>query len=271
VLRRGNVAIPSRIQPLVVLGRLRARRGDPQVWEPLDEALELARRTEELQRLAPVAAARAEARWLAGEPAVVGHETEQALALAQRVEDEWAIGELCAWRLRAGIEDGVEIGQLPAPYRLEREGEWEAAAQRWEDIGCPYEGAMVRLQSQDEYSLQTALRTFQRLHAIPAARAAAHRLRSRGVSSIARGPNRSTINNPAELTSRQLEILELLAEGLTNAEIASRIFITPKTVEHHVSAILAKLGVQSRRQAAAQALSLGVALPQSHDPARPKR
>lgn len=268
VLRRGNVAIPSRIQPLVVLGRLRARRGDPQVWEPLDEALELARRTEELQRLAPVAAARAEARWLAGELAAVGHETEHALALALRVEDNWAIGELCAWRLRAGIEDGAEFGQLPAPYRLERQGEWEAAARRWEDIGCPYEAAMVRLQSQDDDSLQSALTVLQRSRAIPAARVAAQRLRSRGVLSIARGPNRSTINNPAQLTSRQLEILELLAEGLTNAEIASRIYITPKTVEHHVSAILAKLGVQSRKQAPTEAISLGVPLPPRQDPAR---
>jgi DNA-binding CsgD family transcriptional regulator len=247
VLSRPGVSASARITPLMVLGRLRARRGDPQVWDPLDEALELARLAEELQRLAPVAAARAEARWLAGDLPAVGDETEQALALALRVEDEWAIGELCAWRLRAGIEDGAEIGQLPAPYRLERQGEWEAAARRWEDIGCPYEAAMVRLQSQDDDALQRALTALQQLHAIPAARAVAQRLRSRGVRSIARGPNRSTINNPAQLTSRQLEILELLAEGLTNAEIASRIYITPKTVEHHVSAILAKLGVQSRK------------------------
>jgi DNA-binding NarL/FixJ family response regulator len=129
---------------------------------------------------------------------------------------------------------------------------------------------MVRLQSQDDDALQRALTALQQLHAIPAARAVAQRLRSRGVRSIARGPNRSTINNPAQLTSRQLEILELLAEGLTNAEIASRIYITPKTVEHHVSAILAKLGVQSRKQATAEAIGLGVPLPRRHGPARPE-
>ena len=263
VLRRPNVAIPSRIQPLVVLGRLRARRGDPQPWGPLDEALELARRTEELQRLAPVAAARAEACWLAGDLTAVGRETEHALALALQVEDDWAIGELCAWRRRVGIEDGVEIGQLAAPYGLERQGEWKAAARRWEDIGCPYEAAMVRLQSQDENSLQEALATFQGLRAVPAARAVAQRLRSRGVRSIARGPNRSTSDNPAQLTSRQLEILELLAEGLTNAEIAARLYITPKTVEHHVSAVLVKLGVHSRKQASAEAIRLGVPVPRT--------
>jgi DNA-binding CsgD family transcriptional regulator len=270
VLRRGNVAIPSRIQPLVVLGRLRARRGDPQPWGPLNEALELARRTEELQRLAPVAAARAEARWLAGDLAAVGPETEDALALALQIEDQWAIGELCAWRRRAGIEDRVEIGALPAPYRLERQGEWKAAARRWEDIGCPYEAAMVHLQSEDEDSLQKALTVFHGLQAVPAARAAAQRLRSRGVRRVARGPNRSTITNPLQLTSRQLETLELLSEGLTNSEIAARLYITPKTAEHHVSAILAKLGVRSRKQAPAEAIRLGVPLPRRPGPDRPQ-
>ena len=261
VMRRPNVAVPSRIQPLVVLGRLRGRRGDPNPWGPLEEALELAGRTEELQRLAPVAAARAEARWLEGDLAAVDRETGEALALALQVDDEWVIGELCAWRLRAGIEDRVEIGRLATPYRLERQGEWEAAAQRWTELGCPYEAAIVRLQSEDEDSLQEALTVFQALRAVPAARAAAQRLRSRGVKSIARGPNRSTTNNPAQLTSRQREILELLVKRLTNAEIATRLYITPKTVEHHVSAILGKLGVQSRRQASAEAIRLGLLLP----------
>ncbi len=261
VLRRLNVAVPSRIQPLVVLGRLRARRGEPDPWGPLDEALELAVRTEELQRLAPVAAARAEARWLAGDATAVGRETEQALALALQVEDEWVVGELCTWRQRAGIEDRVVIGGLAAPYRLERQGECHAAARWWEELGSPYEAAMARLQSEDEDSLRKALTVFQGLRAVPAARAAAQRLRSRGVKRIARGPNRSTTDNPARLTSRQLEILELLGEHLTNAEIATRLYITPKTVEHHVSAILGKLGVQSRRQASAEASRRGLLLP----------
>jgi DNA-binding CsgD family transcriptional regulator len=221
----------------------------------------LAGRTEELQRLAPVAAARAEARWLAGDAKAVGRETEQALALALQVEDDWVVGELGIWRRRAGIEDRVVIGGLAVPYRLEGQGGWQAAAQWWEERGCPYEAAMDRLQSGDEDSLREALTVFQGLRAVPAARMAARLLRSRGVKRIARGPNRSTTDNPAQLTSRQLEILELLGEHLTNAEIATRLYITPKTVEHHVSAILGKLGVQSRRQASAEASRRGLLLP----------
>ena len=102
-------------------------------------------------------------------------------------------------------------------------------------------------------------RSDSRLGAVPAARAAAQRLRELGVSGIARGPRRSTLATPAQLTARQLEILRLVSLGLTNTEIARRLYISPKTVNHHVSAILGKLEVRSRKEAAAEAVRLGVA------------
>jgi DNA-binding CsgD family transcriptional regulator/tetratricopeptide (TPR) repeat protein len=258
VLGEPNVPAASRITPLAILGRLRARRGDPNPWELLDEALELARQSDELQRLAPVAAARAEAHWLDGSAAAVSAETDDTLALALELDDPWAVGELCAWRRRAGIEDGVAPAGAAAPFELELNGDWSAAADCWEELGCPYEAALARADSGAEASLREALAVFHHLGAVPATRAVTQRLRSAGVRSIARGPRRSTINNPGQLTSRQVEILLLLAAGLTNAEIAARLYITPKTVAHHVSAVLGKLGVQSRRQAAAEAVRLGV-------------
>ena len=258
VLREPNVPVQSRIMPLVVLGRLRARRGDPHPWELLDEALELARQSAELQRLAPVAAARAEAHWLDGSGASVADETDETLALALRLDDAWAISELCAWRRRAGIEDHADLEAVMAPFALELGGDWAGAARCWDELGCPYEAAIARADSGDEAVLRQALEAFQRLGAVPATRVTAQRLRNQGVHSIARGPRRSTINNPGQLTSRQVEILQLVAGGLTNAEIAARLYITPKTVAHHVSAVLGKLGVQSRRQAAVEANRLGV-------------
>ena len=258
VLGEPNVPAASRIGPLVILGRLRARRGDPHPWELLNEALELARQSDELQRLAPVAAARAEAHWLDGSVASVAAETDETLALALELDDPWAVGELCAWRRRAGIEDGVDPGSVAEPFALELARGWDAAAESWDRLGCPYEAALARADSEAEAALHEALAVFQRLGAVPGTRAVTQRLRSVGVRSIARGPRRSTINNPAQLTSRQVEILRLLADGLTNAEIAARLYITPKTVAHHVSAVLGKLGVRSRRQAAAEALRLGV-------------
>jgi len=259
ILLGAGLAVPSRIIPLTVLGQLRARRGDPHPWDLLDEALELARRTQELQRLAPVAAARAEARWLDGKPDAVGPETDQALALALEAGDAWALGELYAWRRRAGIEDQVEVAQAVAPYASELRGDWMAAAQGWAELGCPYEAALALAESGEKAALEHALARLQRLGAVPAARGTAQRLRRLGVRSIARGPRRSTIGNPGQLTSRQIEILELLREGLTNAEIGARLYITPKTVAHHVSALLGKLDVGSRKQAAAEAVRLGLA------------
>jgi DNA-binding CsgD family transcriptional regulator len=258
VLRERDVPGASRITPLATLGRVRARRGDPHPWELLDEALELARASEELQRLAPVAAARAEAHCLDGSAASVAAETDETLALAVALDDPWAIGELCVLRRRAGIVDVVQAGSAAAPFALELAGEWEAAAASWDELGCPYEAALARAETGEEAALRDALAACQRLGAVPATRALTQRLRNAGVHSIGRGPRRSTMDNPGQLTSRQVEILLLLVDGLTNAEIAARLYITPKTVAHHVSAVLGKLGVQSRREAAAEAARLGV-------------
>jgi DNA-binding CsgD family transcriptional regulator len=225
----------------------------------LDDALELARHTAELQRLGPVAAARAEARWLEGDPAKVGVETDETLILAQARVDHWLLGELWTWRRRAGAEDRIEQNAAAAPFALELAGNWHAAAELWDDMGCPYEAALARAETDEEPQLRNALSVFQRLGALPAARFVVQRLRQHGIRSIGRGPRRSTINNPGQLTARQIEILALVADQLTNAEIAARLFITPKTVEHHVSAILGKLGVETRKQAAAEAVRLGLA------------
>ena len=258
VLRERDVPGASRITPLATLGRVRARRGDPHPWELLDQALELARASEELQRLAPVAAARAEAHCLDGSAASVAAETDETLALAVALDDPWAIGELCVLRRRAGIVDVVQASSAAVPFALELAGEWEAAAASWDELGCPYEAALARAETGEEAALRDALAACQRLGAVPATRELTQRLRSAGVRSIGRGPRRSTMDNPGQLTSRQVEILSLLVDGLTNAEIAARLYITPKTVAHHVSAVLGKLGVQSRREAAAEAVRLGV-------------
>jgi DNA-binding CsgD family transcriptional regulator len=258
LVREPGLSAPTRITPLIVLGRLRARTGERSPWPMLDEALELARRTAELQRLGPTAIARAEARWLDGATDQVAAETDATLALARDRGDAWILGELWTWRRRAGLRDSIDAALAAPPFALELAGEWLAAAELWEATGCPYEAALARVETDDEAEIRTALAEFQRLGAVPAAHFAAQRLRHLGVTSIGRGPRRSTANNPAQLTSRQLEILTLLAEHLTNAEIAARLFITPKTVEHHVSAILGKLGVESRTQAAAEAVRLGL-------------
>jgi len=127
----------------------------------------------------------------------------------------------------------------------------------WEQIGCPYEQAMA-LADGDEEARRSALEIFERLGAGPAAEALRQRLRAAGVRGLSRGPRPSTKENPLGLTTRQMEVLALMAEGLSNAEIAERLFISPKTVDHHVSAILAKFDAHSRAEAVAQAQQRGI-------------
>ncbi|HEY7258168.1 MAG TPA: AAA family ATPase [Gaiellales bacterium] len=257
VLERPGVPTASMISPLVVVGRLRARTGDSDAWAPLDEARRLARPTGELQRLGPVSAARAEAHWLAGRPDLIGAETDAALELAMRNEHAWVAGELSVWRRRAGIvEDPPEVAA--EPYRLELDGRPEDAARAWTALGCPYEAALARLASGSEDELRLAHEELQRLGARPAEGRAARMLRERGARDLPQGPRRATRSNPAGLTGRQLEVLALLADGLRNAQIAERLVLSSKTVDHHVSAILRKLDVGSRTEAAAQAGRLGI-------------
>jgi DNA-binding CsgD family transcriptional regulator len=252
------VTAPSRITALVVAGQLRARRGDPDVWEPLDEALELAQHMCEAQRLAPVAAARAEARWLAGEEEAIAGETEQALALASRVTHGWMAGELYVWRRRAGLHEPI-LRDLEEPFRLELDGEFEAAAEAWSALGCPYEAALALSGADDEDALRRSLAELRGLGARQPADRVARTLRERGVRDVRQGPRRSTQSNPAGLTARQLEVLALVAEGLRNSEIAGQLFLSEKTVDHHVSAILRKLDARTRGEAASKAAALGIA------------
>ena len=261
VLDHPRVSAVNRITPLTVLGQLRARRGDPDSLVPLDEALRLAERTGELQRLGPVAAARAEARWLAAQDGAVAGETEVALAMAAALADAWQTGELEAWRGRAGIPAGRAAVRIAEPYRLQRQGDWRGAARRWAELGCPYEAALALTDSGDEAQMREGLAQLRQLGAWPAARRVARELRQRGVLDVGVGPRSATRRNPAGLTSREVQVLGLIADGLRNSDIAARLFLSEKTVGHHVSSVLRKLGVQTRRQAAEHAVRDGLIEP----------
>jgi DNA-binding CsgD family transcriptional regulator len=231
-----------------VLGQLRARRGDPGAMPPLDEALELARKVGNLQRVGVARAARAEAAWLAGDRARAGEEARADYERVVRRQHPWSTGKLAYWRWRAG--EAVDWPAWTArPYVLEMSGDWQAAALEWEQLGCPYEQARA-LAEGDSAAQGRALAIFERLGARPAAEALRQRLQAAG-GAVPRGPRPSTRQNPFGLTARQLEVLELLALDLTNAEIGERLHLSAKTVEHHVAAVMDKLDVRTRAAAAA--------------------
>jgi DNA-binding CsgD family transcriptional regulator len=218
---------------------------------PLEEAYAMATPTGELMRIGPAAAARAEAAWLAGHDEAVDELTHASLALALDRRAPWETGALAYWRRQAGLRDDIAPAALAVPYRLSLAGDAAGAAERWREIGCPYEAALAR-------GDEAAVGELQELGARPAVRILSRRLRERGVRGIPRGPHPRTRENPAGLTARELEVLALLAEGLRNAQIAERLVLSEKTVGHHVSAVLRKLDARSRGEAATKALRLGL-------------
>ena len=173
---------------------------------------------------------------------------EQACAAGLR----WAIGELGSWLVRAQALDRLPDDAAP-PYRLP----WREAAEAWQRIGCPYEQAEA-LADGDEAAMRESLAILTRLGAEPAADRVREKMRRAGVKRVPARPRASTRAAPAQLTRRQLEVLVLLERGLSNAEIAQSLFISEKTAIHHVTAILRKLGVGTRGEAAAAARKMGI-------------
>jgi DNA-binding CsgD family transcriptional regulator/tetratricopeptide (TPR) repeat protein len=242
---------------LIVIGRLQARRGDPCAAETLDDAWQRAVHTGELQRLGPAAAALAEHAWLEGDLEAVAEVARPAHELAASRGDRWARGELAHWLWRAGAPVQPAADE-PEPYARAMAGDWRGAAEAWARLGFPYEEAEALSDAGEEAARLAALERFE---ALGAARAAAHlrrRLRAAGVKRIPRGPRAASREGPAGLTPREVEVLERISRGATNAEIAKELVISPKTVDHHVSAVLGKLGVGSRREAAAAAERLSL-------------
>jgi DNA-binding CsgD family transcriptional regulator len=188
---------------------------------------------------------------------VVDQTNKDALELACARQASWLIGDLAAWRRRAGLEC-EDATDAAAPYRAQLAGDGTRAAELWGEMGCPYEAALALADVDEEEQLRRAHAELQALDAGAAVAIVARRLRDLGARGVPRGPRRRTRENPLGLTAREHEVLLLLADGRRNAEIAERLFLTEKTVTHHVSAVLRKLEVTSRGEAAAKAVRLGI-------------
>jgi DNA-binding CsgD family transcriptional regulator len=226
----------------------------------LDEAWRLACRFGEPIRLLPAVAALAERAWLLG---TEDERLADAVALLDRyppVGLEWARGELAVWlrRLDPGAGSRPVIVGVAEPFQAELDGDPWTAAARWEAIGAPYERALALIATGRDDHRRDGLDILDRLGAERVAAKVRRDLRERGVATVPAPRRASTQANAAGLTRRQLDVLRLMGEGLTNAELAERLYISAKTVDHHVSAILTRLQVTGRRDAVRQARRLGV-------------
>jgi DNA-binding CsgD family transcriptional regulator len=240
------------IDVLQMLARIRARRGDPGWQEAIDQAWNEAEKIGDLDLVGPVTAARLEIAWLNGSAAP---DAEAVLALALRLKNSWTAGDLAYWMSKNGQLDKAPPG-IPQAFALQIDGSSLEAAELWAKIGCPYEKALALMESSDPGGMSEALGIFEQLEAKPLALMVQRLMREKGVKGIRRGPRTTTRANPANLTAREVEVLELIAKGLRNAEIASALVISEKTVDHHVSSILSKLGARTRAEAASRASEL---------------
>ena len=242
----------------------------------LDEARDLASSTREPQRIWPVACARAEAAWLLGDVDRTAHEAaiDWSMTNDGHVQSEdrsrhtrhamwdrrgirWEVGQLALWLWRAN-----RLPEIRTSFSLavERQiaGDWRGAADEWKRLGSPLQQAMALADADDERALREALELLAQLGSVAGCAHVRRRMRALGIRGIPRGERASTRRNPARLTARQLEILAFVCEGRRDAEIAAQCFLSTKTVGHHVSAILGKLGVRSRGEANAAARAMGI-------------
>jgi DNA-binding CsgD family transcriptional regulator len=252
---RGTGRFPAQI----ALARVRIRTGQAEDGV-LDEARALPTARRDVMRLAPIAVVDAEGHWLGlARPQAIA-QLRAAFARCCLVQEQaWNLSETALWLAILGEPVPLEeIGpRLRAPHRAHISGDWHTAARLWQELGCPYEQAMA-LSHGDEASRREALRLLDELGAEPAAARVRRELRAMGARAVPRGPIAATRASPAGLTRRQAQVFALLVKGLNNGQIARRLSISKKTTEHHVSAIIARLGVASRGEAAAVARAKGL-------------
>jgi DNA-binding CsgD family transcriptional regulator/tetratricopeptide (TPR) repeat protein len=253
---RETISPVNRLHLLIPFAIARGRRGDPRATRLIDEAWQLAVGVDQRYWLLQLASGLAEAAWLSGDPRSLD---DRVLAVYERPVDEdypWLLGELTTWLARLGVPVRPVAGR-PEPFRRELAGEHEAAARWWQEAGCPFEEGVALTCSGGPDALRRGLDLFISIGAAPAAALVRNLLRRAGHHVVPRGPRPATRAHPHGLTPREADVLALLRDGLSNAAISRRLFISERTVHHHVSAVLGKLGVSSRTDVAADRPAAG--------------
>jgi DNA-binding CsgD family transcriptional regulator/tetratricopeptide (TPR) repeat protein/tRNA A37 threonylcarbamoyladenosine biosynthesis protein TsaE len=242
-----------KIGALVVAATVRMRRGE-EARHLLLDANTCALETKELQRIVPVLLAMLEYEWITSESIVDVRAIQQTIDRMVELKKLNKKSRIYFW-LRKVNKDHLLTGDTFVLKDQDEERREEISY--WEQIGSPYESALIMFDG-DEEEKREALVIIEKLDAPAVAEKMKSEMKAMGIKKIPRGQRESTKSNPANLTERQIEVLKLLRDGLQNKEIADKLFISPKTVDHHVSAILSQLGVASRAKAVLEAIRMEI-------------
>jgi DNA-binding CsgD family transcriptional regulator len=245
-----------KIFAMIVMGTIKMRTGDADALTFLLEARTKAFESMELQRTLPALTALLEYEWITGQAILEKAAIEYAIGLLNQggTLRESSEFDFWLWKVR---RQQVPLHAADDRYRADNPRMAMETAAGWERLGCPYEQALFLFDG-DEHSKRQAIAIVQRLGAAAVYEKMKFGMRSEGIRSIPRGSRKTTLANSAQLTERELGVLELLKEGLQNKEIGSRLFISAKTVDHHISAILFKLDVDTRTKAVREAIHRGI-------------
>ena len=254
-----NVEEPSaivRIGVLVVYATIKMRRGEGDALPLLVEANELAFKTMELHRIVPAMVASLEYEWITSKNFIADDALATTIGMTGKMGNIYENSAFAFW-LKKARSQVVSMNEVFEGYKFDDNTTRSTAVDTWKKAGCPYEVALSLFEGSDD-DKRKAVSMMQDLGATAVYEKMKFDLRKAGVKKIPRGARKTTQSNAAQLTSRELEILQLINAGLQNKEIASKLFISAKTVDHHITSILYKLEVNSRAKAVHEAIRLEI-------------
>lgn len=246
----------SKIEALVIAATIRLRKGDADPYPLLLEAREKAFATMEPQRVIPAITAFLEYEWLKGTAMIRQDDLDYAISMLSYEGHAFEKSEFVYWLMKARGQK-VELPDFFEGFKAEHTAMVAKHALVWKKLECPYEQALLLFEGNED-NKRTAIEILHKLEATVIAEKLKAEMRSSGIKSIPRGIRESTRSNPANLTERELDVLQLLKNGLRNKEIAASLFISAKTVDHHITSIYFKLDVNSRARAVQAASQLKI-------------
>lgn len=255
LLKNENQPAIIEITALIVLAKIKMRKGEDAL-RLLVQAKAMSFATLEPQRIIPTMVALLEHEWLTGKTIIEKDDIEKTSAVILNAVIETEKKEFIFWMKKSG-RNYLPLKETTEAYDISSTPKVLKAAEFWENSGCPYEQALVLFEGKDT-DKRKAIVMFQDLGANAVHEKLKQEMKNMGIKNIPRGIRASTRSNAALLTSREMDILLLLKEELQNKEIAAKLFISAKTVDHHISSILFKLEVNSRSKAVTEALRMKI-------------